>query len=161
MQLESVDGTRFEFTPIAYQFPALRRRDARAWEFDANWLVVRGKLDLPDGRSHAFEDPCLLVGEALGLSAWLDVVAISAFRGDLEDGYDYAPMEPCLYFRYEGTSGRLVAIRLYLSAEAESPFVVAGRSGNQQNYTLMKLAPEALQAAADEWRQELSAFPPR
>ncbi|MFF7646115.1 hypothetical protein [Streptomyces canus] len=58
-----------ELSPLQYQFSA-----ASGDPYDDNWLVVGGSVTTPEG-TWAFTDPCLLIGEARQVSAWLRAVA--------------------------------------------------------------------------------------
>lgn len=61
MTLEGHDGS-CELSIAQYQFPTREKRD-----LDANWLVVEGRVTLPDGEWR-FRDPCLTTFEAARLA---------------------------------------------------------------------------------------------
>ena len=69
MKLVSVDGATVDLRPLHYQFPGTAA--AGQYDWDANWLVVRGGVRLPDGRTWSFSDPCLTTWEARSLGDWL------------------------------------------------------------------------------------------
>jgi hypothetical protein len=62
--LRGRDLSKFELRVAGYQFQSDR--------FDANWLVVAGRVAPPDGRAWKFRDPALLTWEVQGLSSWLE-----------------------------------------------------------------------------------------
>ncbi|WP_425550543.1 WapI family immunity protein [Arthrobacter gyeryongensis] len=65
MKLISADGPSLELTVDGYQFPATDHA-AASKDWDGNWLYIRGRVSLPDGRTHQFRDPCLTTWEWLG-----------------------------------------------------------------------------------------------
>lgn len=162
MLLESLDGTRFELTPLAYQFPQLSGENDHHW--DANWLVIHGDLELVDGRTHAFTDPCLTTWEALRLADWLTNVAAGTPLVDEDGETDYAPLEPCIRMHHQddGTgTGTEITIALYLSLEAAPPFVPETEKGIGRYAVWFHLRPSDVTAAAQRLKQELAAFPVR
>lgn len=159
MELRSDDGAHLVLSIVRYQFPNLRGQGVQDW--DANWLVVAGDLLLPDRRTHSFSDPCLTTWEARELAGWLGDVA----EGDSEVSPGDAPglvfTEPCLAFAACRDGLGQVELRVYLSLEAEPPFVMAGERGIHTNYVPFRLSREALTKAAREWAVETARFPVR
>lgn len=154
------DKTRVELRIEGYQFPGSASAGRRDW--DANWLVISGRVELPNGREHAFTDPCLTTWEARELAGWLR----SVVAGDMQPSPSTAPLnlaftEPCLAFNLDQADTDVVALRIYLSLEAEPPFTVEGRPGVFENYVRLLLSPEDLATAAREWDWETTAFPVR
>jgi hypothetical protein len=130
-------------------------------DWDANWLVLTGSLLLPDGRAHAFRDPCLTTWEARELSDWLRSVAagdVTSSPDDADEPLDVVFTEPCIAFDLERADADLITLRVYLSLEAEPPFAVDGHPGVFSNYVRMVMSPEDLEAAASHWRTEIAAF---
>ena len=160
MDLLAFDGTRFSLSIAGYQYPGNTGSGPHDW--DANWLDVAGVLHLPDGRSHSFLDPCLTTWEARGLATWLAAVAAGiASPPEDESLPDLTFTEPCLAFSVaEGGNGP-IGLRVYLSLEAEPPFVVAGQQGIFKNYVPFSTSEAAVLRAAGELSSELSAYPVR
>lgn len=123
MRLKSADGTIADLRPLRYQFgPSAPPRD-----WDANWLVVGADIEMSDGRSWSFTDPCLTTWEARELASWLrgvlsgDVDA-SPFGGD-EDECLLAFTEPNLAVSLARRDRDMATIRLHFSLEARPPWL--------------------------------------
>jgi len=56
---------------------------------------------------------------------------------------------------------RTAGLRVYLSLEAEPPFVVAGQQGMFENYVPFSTSKAGVLRAAGELSSELSAYPVR
>ncbi|MGM9618549.1 MAG: hypothetical protein ACI3W8_01745 [Oscillospiraceae bacterium] len=71
-----------------YEFPE-RTGNAEEYDYDANWLVLRGVYR--EGRSErSFENSCLLTGELLALSAGLKLLAAGvrdSYESEFNDPY--------------------------------------------------------------------------
>ncbi len=98
-----------ELSIDGYQFP----ESDEYW--DANWLVVRGRVTHPRG-AWTFRDPCLTTFELEQLAAWFDGVATG--RVDPASGYF---TEPNLHFEYVATP--VPAISVTFSYESSPPWV--------------------------------------
>lgn len=160
MNLLAADGTRFSLSIAGYQYPGNTGSGPHDW--DANWLNVAGRLQLPDGRSHSFVDPCLTTWEARALADWLSKVAAGVALPAEDAGEpDLTFTEPCVAFGVAVSSTSELALRVYLSLEAEPPFVVAGQRGMFENYIPLATSTAAVLRAATELTSELSAFPVR
>lgn len=160
MNLLATDGTRFSLSITGYQFPG--NTGSGPYDWDANWLNVAGDLRLPDGRRHSFVDPCLTTWEARQLADWLSPVAAGmAVPAKDEGGPDLTFTEPCVAFSLAVSSTGDLVLRVYLSLEAEPPFVVAGQRGMFENYIPLATNHAAVLRAATELTSELSAFPVR
>ncbi|MEJ5928850.1 hypothetical protein WG915_09540 [Corynebacterium sp. H128] len=70
-------------------------------------------------------------------------------------------VEPCLAFAASPLDGYDVELRVYLSLEAEPPFVVAGAAGRFENYVPLCMGLPVIEAAATEWGDGLRTFPVR
>src|SRR5690348_9864167 len=90
-----MDNASVALTVIGYQFP-----DAGGLDYyDANWLVVEGRVVAANGRTWSFRDPCLLVPEAHELADWLRTAASGRFRHYRKrDGAALGFLEPNLGF---------------------------------------------------------------
>ena len=169
MRLTSTDGTVVELRPLRYQFgpPSVSAStSASATErWDANWLVVTGEVELPDGRTWSFTDPCLTTGEARELGSWLEQVRRGTVVPTAPGGED----EPALVFtepelalslaaRDEGST----ALRVHLSLGALPPWLQGPGAPDLHAYVVeVTLTDDGLADAARAWDQELAAFPVR
>jgi hypothetical protein len=160
VNLLALDGTQFSLSIAGYQYPGNTGSGPDDW--DANWLSVAGDLRLPDGRSHSFLDPCLTTWEARELATWLAAVA-AGIASPAEDQSLPALTftEPCVAFGLADGGGGPIGLRVYLSLEAEPPFVVAGQKGMFTNYVPFPATETAVLRAAGELSSELSAYPVR
>src|SRR5215475_14419190 len=129
MQLKSSDGASVELRIAGYEFPdypapALGSPVPGAGDWDANWLQVAGNVTLADGRTWAFEDPCLTTWEARGLGEWLREVSAGTerpFRGIREPQGWLVFTEPNLSLTLqERTVGR-VRMRIEFTGETKPP----------------------------------------
>lgn len=149
VHLLAIDGTRFSLSIAGYQFPGSTGSGPDDW--DANWLSVAGDLQLPDGRSHSFVDPCLTTWEARRLADWLSAVAAGVAapaKHGREPGLTFT--EPCVAFSVARSSTSELGLRVYLSLEAEPPFVVAGQRGMFENYIPLATNTAAVLRAVTE-----------
>ncbi len=162
MRLESYDGSSVHFSPQRYQFgPSSKPRD-----WDANWLVITGDVDMSDGRSWSFTDPCLTTWEARELASW--------FRGVLSGDVQPAPFggeederllvftEPNLAFSLAGRERERLTIRVHFSLESRPPWLREDVASDLFDYYI-EVSPTkpGLVRAVDEWERELAAFPVR
>ncbi|MFN8075369.1 MAG: hypothetical protein U0Q15_08130 [Kineosporiaceae bacterium] len=166
MLLRSTDGTELELTVAGYEFPDLAElADASDW--DANWLVVAGRLVLADGRTWSFRDPSLVVDEAQQLGRWL----LAAADGRVPEVPVAEPKEPAdrrmlvfvepnLAFSVARREAGSVAVRVWLSHETVAPWVEEPWAFDAQEIVLVVPAAE-LAAAGKVWLDAMSAFPRR
>ncbi len=70
-------------------------------------------------------------------------------------------LEPCIGFDLEEIAGDTAVLRVYLSLEAEPPFIVAGFHGIFENYLRLTMSLTALSSAAADWEAEMQAYPVR
>ena len=161
MKLVSTDGASLELVVDSYQFPA-REGSEFGKDFDSNWLNVRGRLSLPDGRTSKFRDACLTTWEARELFGWLTSVSrghAPSPSSDEEPGLVF--LEPCLAFDVEQLNGDTAVLRVYLSLEAEPAFIIEGSRGMFENYLRLTMSLTELSRAATEWDAEIKAYPIR
>ncbi len=72
---------------LGYEFPELSGKGPE-YDFDANWLVLRGTYTNEEGETAIFTRGCVLTYELTALAAELKVVAAglkSGFRSDFEE----------------------------------------------------------------------------
>jgi len=162
VRLVSDDGVVVELRPLRYQFgPSPEPRD-----WDANWLVVDGRVELPDGRSWSFTEPCLTTWEARRLGSWLrgvrdGQVAPTELVGD-DGGASLVLTEPDVALSLAQRSAGTVVVRVHLSHGARPPWLQApGGPGLFPYGVEVRLTPDALAEAGTTWEQELAAFPVR
>ena len=124
MQIRSQDPASIELGISGYQYPDLASHGERDW--DANWLRIRGAVTQADGKTWAFEDPCLTTWEAEALGTWLaDVAAGTVPRSPFGTGEpDQLLMftEPNIAFSVERRIGDRVLVRAHFSLEALPPW---------------------------------------
>jgi hypothetical protein len=152
-----------------YEFPHRDKGPADAW-WDRNWLQVRGHVRVA-GHSWAFLAPCLLTSEARTLADWLDDVArhrVPAVpEGRLARAWSEHEgalvfLEPALGFSLQETDGAAFVVRVHLAHEAADPLLPDDdRLAEPPPFVRVRLTPQQLIAAADDWRDELRAWPVR
>ncbi len=145
MQLNSSDGASVELRIPGYEFPdypapapdrALSGLkgpgntpvpDVRTW--DANWLQVAGNVTLADGRTWAFEDPCLTTWEARELGEWLREVSAGTerpFRGIREPQGWLVFTNPNLGLTLQERTVGHVWMRIEFTGETKPPLTHTG-----------------------------------
>jgi hypothetical protein len=157
--IKACSGPAVSLRPVRWQFPP----DAGAW--DDQWLIVSGTVDLGD-RTWSFTDPCLLVGEARELAAWLREVATGQVEPDeIATDHDGEPslsfMEPPLGFSVSARDGEEFVVRISFAAEAAPPWLHNDDPNSAQYPVELRLRSDQLLAAADTWVRELDALPTR
>lgn len=161
MKLGSDSGATFELSPVRYEFgPSPEQGD-----WDANWLVVRGRVQLEDGRSWSFTDPSLSTWEAAELSGWLEgvgagVVPPAEVDGEADERL-LAFTEPNLALSLPARAGEIVTIRVHLSAESAPPWLAEDARRVPEYSMDIELTHGAVAAAAASWSREMAAFPVR
>jgi hypothetical protein len=165
VRLTSGDGTVVILHPLQYQFgPSSEPRD-----WDANWLVISGHVELPDGRSWSFTDPCLTTWEARELGLWLRRVLSgdvqpAAINGE-EDENLLIFTEPNVAFSLASRGDGSATIRVHFSVESSPPWLQGGGSDegaeSYEFFVEAQLAQSALVEAIASWDHELAAFPIR
>lgn len=165
MRLRSDDGTVVDLRPVRFQFgPSPQPRD-----WDANWLYVDGQVDLADGRSWSFSDPCLTTWEARELGSWLKRVLAGSVQptvyGAEMDEKLLVFTEPNLAFSLASRENGFATIRVHFSLESLPPWLRRSTNAEQVDifdfFVEMQLARSALAEASASWGQEVLAFPTR
>jgi len=151
MILRSRDLSEFELKVAGYQFPGFSGD-----EFDANWLVVEGRVAPADERAWEFRDPALLTWEVGRLSNWLEALASGQA---IEEGEDF--VEPNVRFEVVARDEDTVTIRIYFELESRPPWFFADAAGMEDLWVDLRVDTEDLRAAAEDLRRELARFPPR
>jgi hypothetical protein len=165
MKLSSSEGAFVELTAVRYEFPR-STRGGPGGDWDANWLIVRARVRMADGRSWSFEDPCLTTWEARSLGRWLHgVVSGQVTPAPFEDGDDAgleAFTEPNVALGLAARTGEEATVRMHLSLEARPGWLPDDESVDVFRYFVAVRVPLAEVArAADDWDQELVPFPQR
>ena len=149
MILKSVEGYPIlDLRIVGYQFLAQIELEAvvEGFDWDANWLIVAGRVTAAFGEAWSFAEPCLTTVESSKLGEWLRLAA----------GGDSCPTlgftEPCLTFSVE-SSEDLVTVCVHFGSEAVPAF--------QPVALLFRMTHSGLADAANEWINEVSRFPER
>src|SRR5918995_5476502 len=151
MILRSRDLSEFELRVSGYQFP-----DMESDEWDANWLIVEGRISPVDERAWEFSDPALLTWEVERLSNWLEALASGR---PVEDGEDF--VEPNLRFEVVGSDEDTITIRVYFELESRPSWFFADVAGMNDLWVDLLVDSDDLRAAAEDLRRNLTRFPPR
>ncbi|MCI0155107.1 hypothetical protein KNO15_00120 [Leifsonia shinshuensis] len=141
-------GSSVELSIEGYEFPE-RLPSGGLFDHDANWLLVRGALQV-SGVHWSFVDPCLLTVEAQSLLNWLHEVA----GGGSPEALCF--LEPNLAFDLDGSTAEGVALRVSFSHESAAP-----RALEAPRHIILNAALSDVARAADEWASELVAYPVR
>lgn len=159
MRLVSTDGAELEIVPSRYEY-AGTAVDQFDLDWDANWLVIRGRVRAPDGSTYGFLDPCLTTWEAHELAQWLETVASgTAKAGESHNEPALTFTEPNLGFGLGPASGDLVTVRAHFSLESAPP---DHRWAEEYGYSIsLTMTTSDLANAASQWRNEIAAFPVR
>jgi hypothetical protein len=99
MKLKSDSGNAFELVVLRYEHP-----DITADRWDANWLVVSGRVTAGE-QSWRFVDACVTTFELAELAEWLQAIG----NGRAPREYSFA--EPNLAFSYVDGNGPLLRVR--------------------------------------------------
>lgn len=162
MQLRSPDGVSVDLSIAGYSFPDYRW----AGDEDANWLRVRGRITLADGKTWAFEDPCLRTWDARELGSWLREVAAgrvspSPVTGGVPEELLWF-LEPNIAFSVEERTADRVRIRVHFSLESLPPWLQGTEEpGLFEYFVRLDVSAEELNRAAEAWILELVEFPER
>ncbi len=151
MNLRSRDLSEFELGVAGYQFP-----DIESDEFDANWLVIEGRVAPADERAWEFRDPALLTWEVERLSNWLEGLASGQA---VEEGEGF--LEPNLRFEVAKRDEDTITIRVYFELESRPPWFFANAAGMYDLWLDLRVDSDDLRAAAEGLRRDLTKFPPR
>lgn len=151
MILRGRDLSEFELRVAGYQFPGFSGD-----EFDANWLVVEGRVAPADERAWEFRDPALLTWEVERLSDWLKALASGQA---VEEGEGF--LEPNVRFEIVKREEVTITLRVYFELEARPPWFFADAAGMDDLWIDLRVDTDDLRAAAEDLRRDLTRFPPR
>lgn len=163
MEIRDAETERFvSLSPIGYQFP-----DITDDQWDSNWLMIRGTARTPD-EEWTFEDPAMLVHEAVAFGVWLHDVA--AGRASLiEDDKDShvwpgatQNLEPNIGLGLVESTKGSATLRIFLRAESGPPRVQRDDQLSDMDFSFdLTTSRDAIEHAAEEWDAELVKFPER
>jgi hypothetical protein len=155
-------GTSVELQPLRYQFPDYKPRRGEMFdEWDANWLVIRGRVTTPD-QTWSFTDPCLTVAEASELATWLRAVAAAEVLppgAGRSGAIEFT--EPNLSVTLGATEVDRRTLIWHFSQESSPPGADDETRFGDGHPVLTVVSADALARSADEWAQELAQFPQR
>jgi hypothetical protein len=165
MRLRSLDGAQVDLSIAGYQYPSRHGSGDQGFDWDANWLMVRGDVQLADGRSWHFEEPCLQTSEARALEDWMRGVLAgsvmpSTFDVQIPDKQLMFFTEPNLALSLASRDSERAQLRFHCSLEALPPWQ-RGPSGEFAFFVLLDITPEALSSAVADWARDIARFPPR
>lgn len=155
-------GPSVELDVVGYQFPEImstqQPEDGRAAaDWDANWLMIRGRVRAADGETWGFDQPCLTTWEAAQLADWLEERVEP--HGGLPPGSELSHRliftEPNLGFAAVLGGGNHVLLEVTLAHESQNPSTPGGCQ------VVVEMTADAIQAAARQWRAANVSFPPR
>jgi hypothetical protein len=149
--LRGRDLSEFELRIAGYQFPEIESD-----EFDANWLVIEGRVAPADERAWEFRDPSLLTWEVEGLCNWLEVLALGQ---DVREGEDF--LEPNLRFEVAKRDRDTITIRIYFELESRPPWFFADTASMDDLWIDLRVDSDDLRSAAEDLRRDLAMFPQR
>jgi hypothetical protein len=148
-----------ELEPLKWQFPA----DAGEW--DDQWLVIRGRIDLGN-RNWSFSDPCLLMTDARELARWLHAasdgrIGVSQRDCDGKPEPDLVFLEPALGFSVAEYQKAGPVLCIHLAAEAAPPWLRARDPHVARLAVELAVDTRQLAAAAGDWTEQINALPAR
>jgi len=149
--LRGRDLSEFELRVAGYQFSNIESD-----EFDANWLVMEGRIAPVDERAWEFRDPALLTWEVEGLSNWLEALASEEV---FDEGEDFT--EPNVRFEVAARDEDTITIRVYFKLESRPPWFFADAVGMNDLWIDLRVDNDDLRVAAEDLRCDLARFPPR
>jgi hypothetical protein len=133
------------------------------WDVDATWLQVCGHITLADGKTWAFEDPCLTTRDARELGRWLrEVAAGTVPPSPVVDGEPEGLLwflEPNIALSVDEHTVDRVRIRVHFSLESLPPWLQGTEEpGLFEYFVLLEVSAEELTRAAESWMLELAEF---
>jgi hypothetical protein len=162
VEIRDAETARFvRLEPVSYQFP-----DLIDVEYDSDWLIIRGRAR-SDDEEWTFQDPSLLVDEALQFGSWMRNAAggSAPLLVPDEDGHTWPTtqtIEPNLGFGVVSYGSDSVTVRAFLWLESAPPSTWDGRMKTDMGFFIdLTMAQESLSSAADDWDAALSKFPKR
>ena len=159
--LDAETGRFVRLEPVSYEFP-----DLIGVEYDSDWLIIRGRAG-SDEEEWTFQDPSLLVDEALQFGLWMRNAADGSapLLTPDEDGHTWPTtetIEPNLGFGVVGYGRASVTVRAFLWLESAPPSTWDGRFKTDMDFFIdLTTQQESLGRAADEWDAALARFPKR
>ena len=161
MDLRGQNGVSITLRPDGYQFPDAAQHD---WD-DANWLMIEGEVDSPDG-AWRFRDPCMQTHEAQAFGAWIDAVSRGAVAvheaGDGNVWPEWTFIEPNVAFGVEGYEDEDVVLRVYFSLESAPEWAGDERRSAWYRFFLgCRMRREDVRSAGQTWLSELARWPER
>jgi hypothetical protein len=187
--LRGDDGVEVELRIAGYQFPDAEVDPVgRGW--DANWLVIAGRVRTAPGEEWTFRDPGLTTWEVAEVADWLEqaardqVDAVPSWtHADDEEGVsadgpdDQQDDDQPYWWDVLGENGWLVFVEPCLSLgvagrASERVEVLVGlgaewaappltAGAHDWTCVAVRVTPEQLRAAVEELRAELAEHPPR
>ena len=159
MRITANNGAAVTLDPLRWQFPS------NTGDWDDQWLIIDGHVDL-GAESWSFTDPCLLMAEARGLTAWLRAASEGRISLDPRSiGEEPQPslsfMEPALGFSVAAHNESDLVVRVHLTAEGAPPRLRDHDPHLAHHIVDLQVHPDELFAAADTWKQQLDALPAR
>ena len=164
VELNDLSGAaRLVLHPVSYEFET-----AVGDDWDDNWLVIAGEV-VSGGREWSFQEPSLVVDEAVEIANWLERVAARVEAPVMVDQTrDVKPSlaftEPNLAFSVHSYGEDTAVIRIRLSLETLPPDrrgPAAQDIAGQPFWTEMQITLAAATSAAASWRIELASYPRR
>lgn len=143
-----------ELRPVGYQFPDYPNAGGE-WDWDANWLMIRGEVQDGDVTWH-FVDPCLTTRDAREVLEWMMAVADGR-----PPSRHLAFLEPNLQFEVMSWTEREIALAVFFAQESSPPGSVGETRFGEGHRVPIWLDPDSLRRAADQWRDEIAAYPER
>ena len=165
MRLDSEDGASVDLRLVGYQFPGAVGAPPGDW--DANWLVVRGRVRLADGRARSFTDASLTTWDARDIGGWLRGVVsghVAPVRQDAPEEDLLAFTEPCLAFSLAARDEAGATVRVHLSLECAPPWLHQDGDDDVPLFAFfvaVTVPLDAVARAADDWSAGLARFPAR
>lgn len=160
MHFANTAGDRVTLRPVGYEFPG---RPADRWD---DFLVVRGTVQLADGRTWTFNDPLITALEATRVAPWLRIarqVAETRVPPPPTKDWPEAAMltfvEPVVALSIAAHQTAESLLRVHLSLEALPPWQPPTEVHGY--FLVFPLSPEELDAAAAHWETDIRAFPIR
>lgn len=175
MRLGEPGGDVLDLQVVGYEF-GLEQLGPEPDGWDADWLIIAGRVQLADGTTWRFRDPALLAGEAAELLDWLQDDARSSpspvadvlgtpdgewpWDADATRRHWLSFIEPNLAFATARDDDEL---RLLVGLALESAQPAVDEAMNEPGWSVMNVpwSGETARRAASEWAQQLQALPPR
>jgi len=147
MKLFNAKGDYLSLSIQGYQFP-----ENNTCYYDANWLIVSGKVKLGD-RKWTFQDPCLLNFEGLSLADWLDGLATEGVQIQNSIGF----IEPNLDFEIINKN----KVRVYFNLEARPKWASSDQAGEDDVFLEFEPDKNMAKLASEALKLQLESYPIR